>query len=103
MLIEFSGEHSGTVLMFGKAATELLKMMGQSSNNEGAISAADVPTALNKLKEALASIPDTENESDDDYDKQDKEVSLQTRAVPLIELLEENVAGNGYVMWKPQK
>ena len=98
MLIEFSSESTGNVIMFGKVATQLLKMMGQSGNNEGAIREADVPEALNKLKSALAALPAAESDRDDD----DNEISMQTRAVPLIDLLEESAAAGSYVMWKPQ-
>lgn len=100
MIIEFTGEHTGSVLMFGKVATDLLKMMGQSGNDEGAISAPDVSAALEKLKAALERLPEADSDSEDE--SEEKEVSLQTRAVPLIDLLEESVAKNGYVMWKPQ-
>ena len=100
MLIEFSSEDTGNVLMFGKVATQLLKMMGQSGNNEGAIREADVPEALSKLKTALEALPATESDQDDEGNND--EVSLQTRAVPLIKLLEESVAGGSYIMWKPQ-
>jgi len=99
MLIEFSGEHTGNVVMFEKVALRLLKMMGQSSNKEGAIRAEDVPTALNKLQQSLDLIPE-EQEQDDA--EEDAEVSLRTRAVPLIKMLEENANDNGYVMWKLQ-
>ena len=39
MLIEINGEHTGSVVMFGTVAVQLLKMMGQSGNTEGAIRA----------------------------------------------------------------
>lgn len=100
MLIEFSSERSGDVVMFGKVATQLLKMMGQSGNSEGAIRKEDVPEALNKLTAALDSLPGTENDQKDDDDE--TEISLQTRAVPLMKLLEESAAAGSYVMWKPQ-
>ena len=47
MLIEFQGEHTGSIVMFGNIATSLLKMMGQSGKTEGAVRAEDVPA--NKL------------------------------------------------------
>lgn len=100
MLIEFSGEHTGSVIMFGNVATDLLRKMGQSGNTEGAISAPDVSAALEKLKEALGRLP--EDDSNNEDEGSDREISLHTRAVPLIDLLEESVAKSGYVMWKPQ-
>ena len=89
--------------MFGKNATTLLKMMGQSGNTEGAITAADVATALSKLKTALDKLPiDDAANKDSDQNNDDQAVSLHTRAVPLIRLLEESVTSNGYMMWEPQ-
>ena len=100
MLIEISGEHTGSVVMFGSVATQLLKMMGQSGNNEGAIREPDVPQALSKLKEALAAVPVADKKPQDEEDN--NEVSINTRAKPLIDLLENSITEGGYVMWKPQ-
>jgi len=99
MLIEFSGEKTGSVVMFGSVATQLLKMMGLSGNSEGAMRAPDVPEALDKLKTALSSVPATDESGDEDGDAP---IGIHTRAVPLIDLLEQSIAEGGYVMWKPQ-
>lgn len=100
MLIEINGEHTGSVVMFGTVAVQLLKMMGQSGNTEGAIRAPDVPAALQNLVAALEQTPanDQINEDDDG----DAHISLHTRAKPLIDLLQECVTDQGYVMWKPK-
>jgi len=97
MLLEFKGERTGTVMMFGTIAKQLLKMMGQSGNEEGAMKAPDVPAALQKLKDALNAMPAQDSDEDDD-----NEVSIHTRAVPLIDLLEECIREDSYLMWKPQ-
>lgn len=98
MLIEFRGERTGAVMMFGTVAKQLLKMMGQSGNNEGAIRAPDVPNALQKLNDALESMPDQNTEDADG----ENEISIHTRAKPLIDLLNECIADEGYMMWKPK-
>lgn len=98
MLLEFKGERTGTVMMFGTIAKQLLKMMGQSGNDEGAMKAPDVPAALQKLKDALKAMPAQDSDDEDD----DNEVSIHTRAVPLIDLLEECIREDSYLMWKPQ-
>jgi len=100
MLIEISGEQTGTVVMFGNVATQLLKMMGQSGNSEGAIRQPDVPQALQELKDALDALPETDQATEDEDG--DSPISLHTRAKPLIDLLEECIAEGSYVMWKPQ-
>ena len=103
MLIKFKGEHTGRVVMFGKNATTLLKMMGQSGNTKGAITAPDVAAALAELKTALGKMQsDDAVTQDSDQNNEEQTVSLQTRAVPLINLLEESVTKNGYVMWEPE-
>ena len=98
MLIEFSGERSGAVMMFGSVAKQLLKMMEQSGNTEGAIRAPDVPMALQNLNDALESMPAQKTEDDDG----ESEISIHTRAVPLIDLLKECIADDSYLMWKPK-
>lgn len=100
MLIEFTGESTGNVVMFGKVATQLLKMMGQSGNVEGAIRAPDVPAALQKLKEALDAAPTVDQDKEDEDGE--TEIGIHTRAIPLIDLLEESIAEDSYVMWKQQ-
>lgn len=99
MLLEFSGERTGSITMFGDIAVTLLKMMGQSGQTEGAIREDDVPAALKSLSIALSDLPSATKNSDDD-DSESK-VSLSTRANPLVQLLEETISKGGYVMWKP--
>ena len=96
MLIEFKSEHDGSLVLFGKVATDLLGMMGTSARNEGALRSEDVPGALAKLKSALNQRAD--NEDDDEQDADD--VPIHRRAVPVIELLEKTVASGGYFMWQ---
>lgn len=100
MLIEFKGENTNTVMMFGTVATTLLKMMGQSGNAEGAIRAPELPTALQKLNDALASAPQPDKHQEDEDGN--TEISIQTRAKPLIDLMEESIAEGSYLMWTSQ-
>lgn len=99
MLIEIQGENTGSIVMFGNVATTLLKMMGQSGEPEGAIRQEDIPDALDNLNKALKTAPD---DSSGDADEDDNNVGLKTRAVPLVDMLEECIKKGGYLMWKPQ-
>lgn len=101
MLIEFRGENTGSVVMFGNIAVQLLKMMGMSGNTEGAIQQPDVPGAIKTLNASLSSMPAEQHKQNDDDDG-DAPIGLSTRAKPLLDLLEEAVTKGGYVMWKPQ-
>ncbi|OED43020.1 hypothetical protein AB833_04790 [Chromatiales bacterium (ex Bugula neritina AB1)] len=103
MLLELQGEKTGSIIMFDDIAIRLLKMMGQSGNSEGAVREADVPAALDQLKQSLAGLPgNNDPEVNSANDNNEPEVSIHTRAAPLIDLLEHCISKGGYFMWKPQ-
>ncbi|MEM7376171.1 MAG: DUF1840 domain-containing protein [Pseudomonadota bacterium] len=103
MLIEFKTEHDGSLVLFGKVATQLLEMMGTSGRDQGALRAEDLPAALDRLKAALSQRPDNdETEPDTDEDEADS-VSINRRAVPVLDLLERCVASGGYFMWQEKR
>lgn len=98
MLVTFTTKTYPDITMFGNIALILLKMMGHSTHVPGAILAADVPTALERLKAAIevekALPPSPEKE------KEEPLVSIAHRALPLIELLEAAVRADANVMWR---
>lgn len=120
MLVTFktSARHAD-ITMFGTAARELLKLMGQSGNVPGAIMAEDLPGALDKLKAGIAAMPDSqragpaaelnsgiglESAHGDGHPNVDESsevvpVSISTRATPLIGLLEAAIADDTSVLW----
>jgi hypothetical protein len=95
MLVTFHSKAYADITMFGEVAVSLLKMMGHSGTVPSAIQPEDIPSALERLKEALrraeqASLPASGEEPP---------VSLPNRAMPLIKLLEASAAANCQVMW----
>ena len=101
MLVTFTTDAYADITMFGDVALTLLKMMGHSKTVPGAILAADVPMALNRLKAAIkntenASTP-VEKESEDEVERL---VSIADRALPLINLLTAAAEAKCNVMWK---
>jgi len=99
MLVTFSTNAYSDITLFGDVALSLLKMMGHSATIPGAILAADVPMALSRLTSAInaekASPPD-----DKDEDRDESEVSMAHRSLPLINLLTAAAKANSNVMWK---
>ena len=99
MLVTFSTNAYSDITLFGDVALSLLKMMGHSATIPGAILAADVPVALSRLTSAInaekASPPD-----DKDEDRDESEVSMAHRSLPLINLLTAAAKANSNVMWK---
>ena len=99
MLVTFSTNAYSDITLFGDIALTLLKMMGHSGTIPGAILVADVPVALSRLTTAInaekASPPD-----DKDEDRDESEVSMAQRSLPLINLLTAAAKANSNVMWK---
>ncbi|GIU02190.1 DUF1840 domain-containing protein [Shewanella algidipiscicola] len=107
MLVTFKTKYYSDITMFGDVATRLLQMMGHSTIVPGAIAAADVPAALQKLSAAISALPTvdeaarTQLDADNEEEEDDApEVSLRHRALPLIALLESAQESQSYVMWE---
>lgn len=102
MLVTFTTKAYADITMFGDVAVTLLKMMGHSGTVPGAIVAADVPAALDRLRHAIDDIKATPAEkspaAEDGGD--DPPVSLAHRALPLLELLAAAANQEADVMWK---
>ena len=100
MLIKFKSEQSGEFVMMSDVAIPLLKMMGASGKSEGAVSADELRDSLARLERALQQLPTQESEDEKDEDEPPHNVSLATRANPLLAMLRKAAAEDGYVMWQ---
>ena len=102
MLVTFTCKAYADITMFGNVAVSLLKLMGHSGTVPGALVAAEVPRALERLRAGIAAHGDTPAPGgDDDSDREENEpvVRLSQRALPLIELLEAAAKDECDVMW----
>jgi hypothetical protein len=109
MLVTFKTNVYSDITMFGTAAVSLLKLMGQSGNVPGAILAEGIPEALQTLQAGLAEQSNSESSDDSansvsqqsgfNDESESKPVALQTRAGPLIKLLEAAAAAGENVQW----
>ena len=110
MLVTFKTSAHSDITFFGDAAVSLLKLMGQSGNVPGALLAADIPAALQTLHEGLAKLSDAESPDANDASSAGSNgtsadsdeappVALQTRAGPLVSLLEAAADANENVLW----
>ena len=100
MLVTFSCPAHADITLFGDVAVRLLKLMGHSATVPGALLAADIPEALQKLEAAVEAdrqSPQLEQPAQDDDGE--VPVSLSHRALPLIELLKAAAKANSNVMW----
>ena len=105
MLVTFRSKAWGNITMFGDVAVTLLKMMGHSGTVPSALLARDIPSALARLRQALAAAApepaakDDERTGGDDDDAQPP-VALGVRAYPLIEMLSAAAEQECDVMWQ---
>jgi len=96
-MIRFSSNAAATITMFDKDALRLLKLMDMSGNVPSAIHAEDIPNALDSINRALSDNKDNEDQNDDE-DKEEN-VSADTRAYPLIQMLKKAHEEDESVMW----
>ena len=99
MLITFKTKSYANITMFGEIGLKLLDMMDFGVSVPGAIFAEDVPRALSNLQNRLDSVAVVVEPAGEAGDDQPA-VSLHTRAVPLIELLQAAIADENIVSWE---
>jgi hypothetical protein len=103
MLVRFESD-AGGFTMFGDVAVQLLKMMGHSGTVPSALLAPDIPGALERLQAALRNAPppapDAEDALDQHGERKERPVSIQTRAVPLIDLLQRAHKRGSDITWR---
>lgn len=104
MLVTFHSRASANIIMFGDVAVVLLRMMGHSGTVPGALLAADIPAALARLRQGLASAGQTtDNGHGNRPGVQDPDsappASIGLRAYPLIQLLATATLQGCDVMW----
>lgn len=104
MLVVFTNKNGGTVEMFEKSALALIKLMGRREAVPSAIPAEDLPIALETLQNSLTEVKKQEKaaEQESELDNDDdipKPVGMSTRAFPLLELMQQSVKDDSYLMW----
>lgn len=105
MLVTFRSRATEPITMFHDVALELIKMMGSSGRIPSALAADEVGPAAKRLRSALHGVPTTpvaKGAGDQDEDEEDEQpaVTLPTRAVPLLDLLDRAAAQHAEVMWE---
>jgi hypothetical protein len=97
--VTFKTKAYANILMLGDVAVKMLEMMGYGTSIPGAIDIDDLPEALQNLEQALGKVPPQIEAAVDAEDDQPA-VSLQNRAIPLLELLQAAIDDKTYVRWE---
>ncbi len=99
MLITFKTSAYANITMLGDVGRKMLEMMAFGSSVPGAIISRDVPAALDNLQMVLDKLP-PQVEPVDEAGEDEPAVSVHTRAIPLVELLQAAAADETHVRWE---
>ncbi|MCP4877966.1 MAG: DUF1840 domain-containing protein [Gammaproteobacteria bacterium] len=99
MLITFKTSAYANITMLGDVGQQMLEMMSFGTSVPGAIDADDVPRALQNLQQTLDKMPQ-HVEPAGDAEEDQPAVSLHTRAIPLVQLLQAAVVQENYIRWE---
>ena len=108
MIVTFKSKASGDLIYFKDAAVKLLQLMGRDDKVPSALYAEDVAAALARLELELSAIADVEREKAaqaeaNNASKQDSGkpyISLNVRAMPLLEMLKKAQKKQCPVQWE---
>jgi len=113
MIVTFKSKASGDLIYFKDAALRLLQLMGRDNKVPSALYAEDVSAALTALQQGLAAIAEAErvkaeqtkaeqgwDEPADNEQNSKAQISLNTRALPLLEMLQKAHKKQCPVSWE---
>ena len=108
MLITFTSKHSPDVVMFGDVAAPLLRGMGKSETPPGILRDEAIREAADKLRHCLRTLPeeheqdtaDSDEEHEDETDDPSSRISLDQRALPLLDMLDTAYREQDEVIWR---
>lgn len=106
MIVTFKSKASGDLIYFKDIALKLLQLMGRDDKVPSALYAEDVAAALALLQQGLAAVAQKEQTTAqqavaaEQQEKTKTEVSLQVRALPLIEMLQKAQKKHCPVQWQ---
>jgi len=109
MLYEFKSRATGSVLMMGPVAERMLGIIGKASGPTGIITVAQMPQAITDLRTAIADERHAREQAREATASADREagpadhagpaISLEQRALPLIEMLEQALRAGRDITW----
>ncbi|WP_291993532.1 DUF1840 domain-containing protein [Candidatus Accumulibacter sp. ACC003] len=113
MLVKFTSNTSGQIMMFSPVARVLLEIIGKDCSARGVITCEQLPNAIEKLRLAADGSgagrdttddqPQAAGDSADDQATPEPPVGLAQRAYPLIELLQWTRKEEGFILWEAAK
>lgn len=107
MLIKFISSETGELLMFAEVAKMLLQILGKETSAHGAFLPLEMQAAANTLRLAVQQDTaqpeeDEEGAEEGDIPPMERSVSLNSRAWPLIDMLERTAqaGAKANIIWE---
>lgn len=101
MLVTFTSNVAGELMMFAEVAQRLLQLVGKECTARGVITAEQIPDIIARLRQAMVEDKAQQGrQGGADDDEAANVVSLGRRAQPFIEFLELTVRDDGFVLWE---
>ena len=98
MLYKFKSKNAGDVIMLEANGRRVLEVIGKDAGPTGIILAAQMPAAIQALKDAIAVEESHDAITDEDTIKGDAP-GLRQRAMPFIDMLQRNHKAASDVTW----
>ena len=98
MLYKFKSKNAGDVIMLEANGRRVLEVIGKDAGPTGIILAAQIPAAIQALKDAIAVEESHDAITDEDAIKGDAP-GLRQRAMPFIDMLQRNHKAASDVTW----
>lgn len=108
MIVTFKSAACADVIYFGDVAKHMMELMGKEAGEKGIVTVEQLPGAIALLQAAIAADKERHRRHvlEDEPGTEAAEdggtrpyVSLTQRALPLLAMLEESLAGKKPVVW----
>lgn len=107
MLVKFTSNTSGEIVMFAEVARRLFDIVGKEGTARGVFTLEQLPAAVEKLSRAVADEKNAgwpadaaQDEDEESGEEKYPPVGLAQRAHPLIELMERTRKNEGFILWE---
>lgn len=107
-IVTFKSAACADVIYFSDVGKRMMELMGKEAANQGIVTVEQLPAAIAQLKAAIAADREQHRALVQDEEPQVEKtaggnsrprVSLTQRALPLLAMLEESLAGKKPVVW----
>lgn len=99
MLYKFKTDAGGDVIMLEPTGRQVLEIMGKGPDAKGILLPEQMPASKAALEAAIQRDEASGNVAEEEGNQSSKQISLRTRAWPLVMLIERSFKANVPITW----